>query len=196
MRQFDGTAAEVARAVAPAVTGAGLDLYDVECSGSGAARIVRVTVTAAAGVDIDTLASLTRTIEPLVDDLVDGRYQLEVSSPGLERNLRLPAHFAGARGERISVKYTDPAGRTERRHGTLVAMEPATGDAPGSVGARIVLAGDDGTTSEIDLGAVTAARTVFEWGPAPRPGKGTKPGTAKRTAPATTGHTTTRERAS
>ena len=202
MRQPDGVAATIARAVAPAVADRGLDLYDVECSGSGAARVVRVTVAAqqlgrgegsAEGVDIDTLAALTRTIEPLVDELVDGRYQLEVSSPGLDRTLRVPAHFVGACGERISVKYTDDAGRPERRQGTLVAVDagPDAGEPETDQAVRLLLSCDDGATVEIDLEAVTAARTVFEWGPAPRPGKGTKPGTSKRTA-----HATTKERAS
>jgi ribosome maturation factor RimP len=160
--------------VAPHLAEADLALYDIEESGSGRARVVRITVAPAAGgtaVDIDTLAALTRALDPIVDELVDGSFHLEVSSPGLERTLRRPEHFAGARGERITVKATPVGGPPVRLQGTLVAVRDDAVDLLDDAGEAHTLAIDD----------ITSARTVFEWGPAPRPGKGTKPGRARTT---------------
>ncbi len=163
----------IARVVAPLVANNGLSLYDVEVVTEGRARIVRVTVasgsSATAGVDIAVLTALTRELDPVVEDLVDGAFQLEVSSPGLERSLRTPEHFAGARGERVSVKHATD-GATVRLHGLLV---DATADS-------VELVADDGTTHRLAIDEISGARTVFEWGPSPRPGKGSKPGGSKQ----------------
>ena len=103
----------IAQALAPAVSELGLDLYDVDVSGSGRARILRVMVDREGGVDLEAIADATQAVSPLLDAppldaVIAGPYALEVSSPGLERPLRTPAHFARAVGETISVK-TRPA---------------------------------------------------------------------------------------
>ena len=87
--------------VAPVVGALGCSVYDVEVAGSGKARTVRVLIDREGGVDIDAIAEATRAISPLLDeaDPVAGAYLLEVSSPGVERPLRTPAHFAAAVGE-------------------------------------------------------------------------------------------------
>ncbi len=156
-------------AVTPPVAARGLALHDVEITGDGRTRVVRITVTREQGIDLDELTDLSRTLDPVVDELVPGPYQLEVSSPGVERRLRRPEHFAAARGERIALKYTHE-GSTVRAAGRLVAAE----------GAAIELLADDGSTHRIPLATIGTARTVFEWGPAPRPGRGSRPGSAKR----------------
>lgn len=171
----------IARVVAPLVANNGLSLYDVEIVTEGRARVVRITVAPGAGteagqdsgsdggVDVAALTALTRELDPVVDDLVDGAFQLEVSSPGLERSLRTPDHFVGARGERISVKHATD-GATVRLHGLLVDVTADT----------VELVTDDGTTHRLAIDAISGARTVFEWGPSPRPGKGSKPGGSKQ----------------
>ena len=59
---------------------------------------VRLVLDRPGGVDIDTLERASRTVAPLLEELDDmtGPYTLEVSSPGVERPLRTPEHFAGA----------------------------------------------------------------------------------------------------
>ena len=156
----------VRAAVEPAVAALGCELYDVEFAGSGAARILRVTVTKDAetgGLDLDEITAITQAVSPLVDDVpINGSFLLEVSSPGIERTLRRPEHYAGAIGELVSVKFHTEQG-PRRVRGTLKAID----------GEHIVVASeDDNTDVDIVLSAVTQARTVFEWGPQPRPGKG------------------------
>ena len=115
----------IVRILAPAVSELGLDLYDVEVSGSGRARILRVMVDREGGVDLEAIAAATQAVSPLLDAppldaAIAGPYALEVSSPGLERPLRTPAHFA--RGPGRHRLGEDPgrrrpsAARARRRH--------------------------------------------------------------------------------
>lgn len=160
--------------LAPIVASLDLTLYDVTLTG-GDRPTLTVLVARPGGVDLDTLETATRTVSAALDasDPVPGRYLLEVSSPGLERPLRTMEHFAGAIGEMVTVKHRDDAGSVERLRGELVA---ADADA-----ATITIASDT-RAQTLPFAAVESARTVFEWGPAPKPGKGSRPGRRKEVA--------------
>ncbi|MHB8670861.1 MAG: ribosome maturation factor RimP, partial [Acidimicrobiales bacterium] len=90
------------------------------------------------------------------EDPLPGHYVLEVSSPGVERPLRLPEHFARFVGTTVAVKLRASAtpGDGRRLEGVL---EAADADAVVVGGRRI--AHDD----------IERARTVFSWGPKARP---------------------------
>jgi ribosome maturation factor RimP len=144
----------IVRTLAPAVSELGLELYDVQVSGTGRARILRVMVDREGGVDLEAIADATQAVSPLLDAppldaVISGPYALEVSSPGLERPLRTPTHFARAVGETVSVK-TD--GRRVR--GVVTAAHDAAFD----------LLLDDGSTERVAYDDLAQARTVFEWG--------------------------------
>jgi ribosome maturation factor RimP len=143
------------------VDAADASLYDLEFAGS----VLRITVEAADGVDLGLIGRLTREISRLLDehDPIAGQYTLEVSSPGLERTLRRPEHFAGAIGALVAIK-TRPGVEGDRRvRGTVVE---ADADA-----VTVALAdAEPGATRRIALDDVERARTVFEWGPTPKPG--------------------------
>jgi ribosome maturation factor RimP len=123
--------------------------------GSGRPRTVRVLVDRDGGVDLDLITDLTRDISPALDDApgFSGPYLLEVSSPGLERPLRRPAHFEAALGQTVTISYHTEAG-PRRARGVLVEAD---------AGHCVVDA--DGAREQIAYTAVTKARTVFEWGP-------------------------------
>jgi ribosome maturation factor RimP len=162
----------IAQALAPAVSDLGLELYDVDVSGSGRARILRVMVDREGGVDLEAIADATQAVSPLLDQppldaVITGPYALEVSSPGLERPLRTPAHFTRAVGETISVKT-----RAGDDHGARRARGVVT--AADDSGFELLL--DDGGSEHITYADVTQARTVFEWGNEP---KRTKPKNAR-----------------
>jgi ribosome maturation factor RimP len=154
--------------VAPLVDARGVALYDLEHAG-GVVRVVIDNGTRA--VDLDVIADVTRAVSRALDDHdpIDGRYALEVTSPGLERTLRAPDHFRGAIGELVKVKLHEDADGERRFEGTLSAAD------------------DDGFTVRAATGAehhiryadVDRARTVFEWGPPPRPDKRNKKKTKK-----------------
>jgi ribosome maturation factor RimP len=157
----------IVRSLAPAVSDLGLDLYDVEMSGSGRARILRVMVDRDGGVDLDAIADATQAVSPLLDappldSVIAGPYALEVSSPGLERPLRTPAHFGRAMGETVSVKLRPDDDHGARRvRGVVSAADES--------GFELLL--EDGVTERVAYGEVTQARTVFEWGNEPKRGK-------------------------
>ena len=148
-----GTTEVVEQVVAPLLERRDLRLYDVELAGG----TLRVVVERAGGLDLEVLGELTREVSAALDaaDPLPGRYTLEVSSPGLERTLRRPDHFAGALGTPIRVK-TKPGTEGDRRvEGELVAAD----------GEHITVRVDGGTRT-LGLDQIERARTVFEWGPA------------------------------
>jgi ribosome maturation factor RimP len=151
----------VRTAVEPAVVALGLAVYDVELLGGAGARTLRLTVTRAGGVDLETITSVTRAVSPLVDDTstIGGSYLLEVSSPGIERALRRPEHYREALGEEVSVKFHTSAG-PRRVRGVLRDFD----------GTHCTVESDEGVDEEITVSDITQARTVFEWGPQPRQG--------------------------
>ena len=116
-----GAEEQIAEALRPAVQAAGLEIWDVERSGA----TVRVLVERPGGVDLDSISQLSTAISATLDqrdDLVPaGRYMLEVSSPGLERRLRYPEHFARYIGEEVTVKTVEPVNGTRRLRGTLTS---------------------------------------------------------------------------
>jgi len=154
----------IAAEIRPAIASLDLDLYDVEITGTGRARVMRVLIDREGGVDLDAIADVTQAISPLLDAppldaVIAGPYALEVSSPGLERPLRTPAHFARAVGETISVKTRAGDDHGARRvRGVVTAADDA--------GFELTL--DDGTAEHVAYGDVTQARTVFEWGHEPK----------------------------
>jgi len=160
----------------PAVEAANLELVDVEMK----AGVLQVTVDCEGGADLEALTVANSAVSNLLDELdpIPGRYSLEVSSPGIERPLRTPAHFAKAGGATVTVK-TRPQVPGERRiQGTLVASD------------------DDGFVLDVDgsdelvrlrYSDIDRARTVFVWGGRDTPGKPAvkKPGREKAVAKGT-----------
>ncbi len=148
-------------ALAPVLADLGLDLFDLELR----SRELCVFVERPGGIGLDDLARANAAVSRCLDELdpIEGRYTLEVSSPGLERRLRTPAHFAGALGEEVSVR-TLPGSPVRRLRGRLAAVE-----ADGIVIEGPELA--DGS-ARVSFDEIERAKTVFEWGPPPRPGSG------------------------
>ncbi|HEY6623021.1 MAG TPA: ribosome maturation factor RimP [Acidimicrobiales bacterium] len=157
-------AEELFALLAPVLADSALELIDVEVR-SG---VVLVTVDREGGVDLDALTQANRAVSTLLDehDPLPGHYTLEVSSPGVERTLRTPAHFARAIGEKVSVKTRPQVEGDRRLTGTLVASDDE----------GLVLRVEDDPTGDRRLGYtdIDRARTIFEWGPAPRSTGGAK----------------------
>jgi ribosome maturation factor RimP len=170
--------------IEPIVSDLQLDLYDIEQRGSTMRVTLDTQAGANTGVDLDQLALATRLISRELDhqDPIPGKYTLEVTSPGVERSLRTADHFKREIGKEISVRLANVDSDDRRLQGTLVAADETT--ATLRIGA-----GDDATERTIELASVDRARTVFEWGPQPKPGgKGAgKTGTGTKKAGASAG---------
>ena len=150
------------------VADAGLELVDVEMK-SG---VLQVTVDREGGVDLEALTDANRAVSTLLDELdpIPGRYSLEVSSPGIERPLRTPAHFAKALGATVTVKTRPQVPGERRLRGTLLASDDE--------GFTLAVEGSDDEPVRLAYSDIDRARTVFVWGGQDTPGNpaGRKPG--------------------
>lgn len=92
--------------ILPTVNELGCSLWDVEYVKEGARQILRVTIDKENGVDINDCEAVHRGIDPILDetDPIPVQYYLEVSSPGVERDLTRPFHFGVCMGAKIDVK--------------------------------------------------------------------------------------------
>jgi len=140
--------------IEPSLIAKGLEVVDVEQR----ANVLRVSIDTPDGVDLDAISTATHLVSAELDrhDVVPGRYVLEVSSPGVERPLRTPAHFRRFVGTPVAVRTVAGTEGDRRVQGTL---DEADDDGVMVAGRRLAYA-------EIDR-----AHTVFVWGPSPRPGK-------------------------
>ncbi len=162
--------ARVRELIVPIATDLGLDLYDLEQRG-GTLRVTLDTPTGSdAGITLDKLSLASRLVSKELDqhDPIPSRYTLEVTSPGVERTLRHPEHFRRETGKLVAVRLTDVEAADRRVQGVIVSADDT------SVTLRLGEAAD--AAERVVLYAqIDRARTVFEWGPQPKPGHAPKP---------------------
>jgi ribosome maturation factor RimP len=87
----------------------GVDVLRVRIGGSGSSQLVQVLVDRKGGVDSDTLARASRglALQLDVEDMIPGKFRLELSSPGLEWSLETAADFDRYEGEWIRITFED-----------------------------------------------------------------------------------------
>lgn len=123
-----GAAACVQEIAGPVATKLGLEIWDVRYEKEGGSWYLRIFIDKPGGVTIDDCERFSRTIDPLLDeaDPIDGSYYLEVSSPGIERELLRPEHFMRYLGEKIIVRFIRPVDGRREYVGTLESFEGDT----------------------------------------------------------------------
>lgn len=148
--------------VAPILVDLGLELYDLEFSGGTLRVTIDTPPGGPAGVDIDKIALVNRTLGRALDhdDVVPGRYVLEVTSPGLERALRTPAHFRRETGKTVAVRLVAPVDGRRRLTGELVEADDST------IAVRL---SETGETVRVAVDSIERAKTVFVWEKEPKP---------------------------
>jgi ribosome maturation factor RimP len=106
--------------IEPVVTGAGYDLEGLGLSRAGRRHLVRLTVDRDGGVNLDAVAEVSRLVSAALDaveaggeELFSGEYELQVSSPGVDRALTLPRHWRRNVGRLVEVRT--PAGQVTGR---------------------------------------------------------------------------------
>ena len=155
---------EVGDLVRPVVEAAGLELWEVSFGREGGRRILRVMVDRAerargdekdGGVDLDTIAATSQRLSRRLDlegFEQDRPYELEVSSPGLERALREPRHFERSVGQQVKVKTVEPVDGSRVHEGALVSAD-----------AEAIVIASEGGELRVPYDGIASARTVFEW---------------------------------
>ena len=119
----------------PTLNHMGYELYSLDQSGQSG-RTLRVSIDRAEPISIEDCERVSRVVGPLLDhaNLIEGRYDLEVSSPGAERPLRTHHDYERFNGKRVNIRYR--SGEAEAVvEGQLVAVDGA-GVAVQAAGAR------------------------------------------------------------
>ena len=181
---------EIAALLSPTVESLGLELLGIEYLPAPGGATVRLYIdvpqseggNADAGqrsVGIEDCEAVSREVSAQLDvaDPISGNYTLEVSSPGLDRPLFTPAHFARFLGEQAKVSLKLPQDGRRRLQGRILRAEAGT-----------VVFGLDGAEFAVAAENIDKARLVPDWAalglapnkyspsnkgkPAPKPGKG------------------------
>ena len=140
--------------VRPVVEGAGFELVDVTFGREDGQQVLRVTVDHPEALDLDALSELSEKVSRRLDleDFGRARYQLEVSTPGIERSLKIAAHFERSVGMRAKVRTSATVDGAHVHTGVIVAA-----------GDDHVVLDVDGAERVLALGDITSARTVADW---------------------------------
>lgn len=94
----------------PALQTLGYELWHLEWIGVGSGRVLRIYIDRDEGIDVDDCEKVSREVSAILDveEPIQGRYNLEVSSPGLDRHLVRPAHFQRFVGQLARLKLALP----------------------------------------------------------------------------------------
>lgn len=145
---------DLEQVVRPVVEAEGLELVDVALAREGGRRVLRVTVDREGGLDLDTIAQASERISRRLDveEFDPGPYDLQVSSPGVERPLKRASDFARSVGERVRVRTVSPVEGSRTHTGTLVVA-----------GDREVTIETGGGARTVAYEDIASAKTVFDW---------------------------------
>lgn len=152
------TVEDRARQVAePLIAAEGMELVDVEYKREHAGWILRLFIDKPGGIGIEDCTRASHAVETALDveDFIPQEYQLEVSSPGLNRPLTKPRHYESAAGKLVRVKTFGPIGTPPRKNflGTLKGVAPE----------RIIVSVEGAGDFEIPFKDIAAANLEFEF---------------------------------
>jgi ribosome maturation factor RimP len=145
---------DVEALIRPVVEGTGLELEEATFRREAGRQILRVTIDRDGGVDLDTIATVSERLSRRLDleDFGRGRYELEVSTPGIERRLKTPGQFRRSVGTTVKVTTSVDVDGAKVHEGVLT---DAADDA--------IVVTVDGTVRRLRLSDVRSARTVVDW---------------------------------
>lgn len=111
--------------IEPLLNGTPYEIYDVEYVKEGTEWYLRIYIDKEGGIDLDDCEAVTDLINDPLDELdpISDAYFLEVSSPGVERNLNTKRHFESAVGEKIRVKTFAKIENSKEWVGTLTGVD-------------------------------------------------------------------------
>jgi ribosome maturation factor RimP len=114
--------------VRPVVEGLGYELWELEYSPRRGNALLRVYIDSEGGISLDDCERVSHAVSEVLDaeDPLPERYELEVSSPGLERPLRTREQFERYVGQTVYVELTSPMEGRRRFKGPLAAVEAMT----------------------------------------------------------------------
>lgn len=142
----------VRAAIEPTVTELGYSIWDITFGKVGADYHLEITIDNERGIDINDCEKVHRAIDPILDEVdpIEGFYYLDVSSPGLERDLKTPAHIEACIGMTVEAKlFAAYEGRKS------VLGELISGDSE-----RVVIK-DEGGEITVPMDKISRLNTVY-----------------------------------
>ncbi len=138
----------------PTVERLGYELADLELRLGGRRGLLRLYIDCADGIGLDDCERVSHAVSALLDveDPIPGNYNLEVSSPGLDRRLAKPAHFDRFTGREVSIRLRQPREGRRRLRGRLLRRD-----------ADAVYVLVDGSEWCLPLAEIEVARLVPDW---------------------------------
>ena len=155
-RPAKNIAGRVKELLEPTVNGLGYVLWDVEYVKEGAEWFLRITLDSEEGININDCEKVHMEISPMLDeaDPIEGSYRLEVSSPGIERDLKNPMHYKACLGWDVEVRlFTALDGRKVIK-GILAGYDEE---------ANKFLIDENGNETVLDKSIVSKIKTVYEF---------------------------------
>ncbi len=150
-KSISETVREIAEPLADTL---GCWIWDVEFVKEGTRKILRITIDAEEGIDINLCEQFHRAIDPLLDeaDPIEEAYYLEISSPGIERELKTQEHIDACEGWDVEVKLYAPIDGVKMFRGVLLQSEKDQ-----------IRIDANGKTLEFARSAVAKISTYFEF---------------------------------
>lgn len=153
---MDATIRRVWELAVPLAQGEGMEIVDIEFrpEGTRGGRILRLYMDKEGGPSVDDLSRVSRRLSDLLDaeDAIAGAYTLEVSSPGINRPLKRPEHFARFVGKRIRVRTRD---MIEGRRSFLGVLGQVLGDS--------VILTQEGKQYQIPFSMIDKSNYEHDW---------------------------------
>jgi ribosome maturation factor RimP len=137
----------------PVVVNLGYELWELEYAARSGGGLLRLYIDSASGITLEDCERVSRAISEALDanDPIQGHYNLEVSSPGLDRVLRTAAQFARFNGERVRVETSTAVNGRKRFVGRLVDVTD------GQISLEV-----DGSTVKLPIDGIHKARLAPE----------------------------------
>jgi ribosome maturation factor RimP len=153
---MDATIARIWELAKPLAETQGVEIVDIELrrEGSRGGRVLRLYLDKDGGPNMDDLSQVSRELSALLDvhDIVEGAYTLEVSSPGINRPLKLPEHFQRFIGKTVRVRTRDLVQGRRSFLGPLL-----------DVSAEKIAVNQDGARVEIPFAVIEKSNYEHDW---------------------------------
>jgi ribosome maturation factor RimP len=145
------TREQIRRLIEPTVEGMGYELAELECRLGHGKGLLRLFIDKADGITLEDCEQVSRQVAALLDveDPIPGDYNLEVSSPGLDRKLVKPEHFDRFAGCEVKVRLRRLLEQRRRLRGTLLERDGT------NVTIRV-----DGDTVTVPMEEIEVARLI------------------------------------
>ena len=145
---------KVEELIKPIIESIGYELYDVEYAKEGKEYYLRIFIDKEDGISIDDCETVNNSINDILDqaDYIKEQYYLEVSSTGLEKNLRREEHFLKQIGNEIEVKLYKAINKEKVISGKLLSFEEE----------KIILETEE-EKIEIEKSNISVAKTIYNW---------------------------------